>query len=330
MTLINKGWLKNEVLRLWLCGDSQESIASQLSISVGTVNSLVNEIMKSDDTIELQRQIAIVSKKTGVSINQIAANLRLKNLVKQSSLDDRKVEKFLDAMDAVCNKYSIPPTAAANLFFSIIEIMLRENKEPHKLEEEIKLKISELREIDNQIEKSNKSLEECKAEVEDEQRKLKIKQKDLDQFHQISQLLEVYQYPEFSEEYGNLTRAMIDFKNLGYDPKIIVSTYEEFESLVKANEKLKEKLRESEKLLQHYRRKSDEEEARWKDYGNAFEIFTRLIKDGLHVEDIFMVGYIINNDFPQGQIKQLIEDIRTYGSISAAKEKLKREYEGGD
>jgi hypothetical protein len=44
--------------------------------------------------------------------------------------------------------------------------------------------------------------------------------------------------------------------------KIIVSQYEEFESLVKANEKLKEKLRESEKLLQHYRRKSDEEEAR--------------------------------------------------------------------
>jgi hypothetical protein len=65
-----------------------------------------------------------------------------------------------------------------------------------------------------------------------------------------------------------------------------------------------------------------------KDYGNAFEIFTRLIKDGLQVEDIFMVGHIINNDFPQGQIKQLIEDIRTYGSISAAKEKLKREYEG--
>jgi hypothetical protein len=103
MTLINKGWFKNEVLRLWLPADYQESIASQLSISAGTVNSLINEIMKSDDTIELQRQIAIVSKKTGVSINQIAANLRLKNLIKKSSLDDRKVEKFLDAMDTVCN-----------------------------------------------------------------------------------------------------------------------------------------------------------------------------------------------------------------------------------
>ena len=65
MTLINKSWLKSEVLRLWLSGDSQEAIASQLNIGVGTVNNLVNENMKSDDTIDLQRQIAIVVKKNG-------------------------------------------------------------------------------------------------------------------------------------------------------------------------------------------------------------------------------------------------------------------------
>ena len=98
MTLINKSWLKSEVLRLWLSGDSQEAIANQLKISVGTVNSLVNEIMKSDDTIDLQRQIAIISKKDGVNIKHIAANLRWKNLIKQSSLDDKKVEKLLDGM----------------------------------------------------------------------------------------------------------------------------------------------------------------------------------------------------------------------------------------
>ncbi|HEX5672710.1 MAG TPA: hypothetical protein VFX75_00760 [Nitrososphaeraceae archaeon] len=121
MTLINKTWLKQEVCRLWLYGESQDNIAIQLKISVGTVNSFVNEIMKSDDTIDLQRQIAIVLMKKGVNIQQIAANLRFKNLIKQFSLDDTEVEKILDAMDAMCNKYSIPPSAAANQFFSIIE-----------------------------------------------------------------------------------------------------------------------------------------------------------------------------------------------------------------
>ena len=126
MTLANKTWLKNEGMRLFLSGDSHEAIASQLNISVGTLNSIVNEVMQSDDTIDLQRQIAIVSKKNGVSIKQMAANLRFKNLVKQSSLDDKIMEKFLDAIDILFNKYSIPPSSAASLLYSIVETMLRD------------------------------------------------------------------------------------------------------------------------------------------------------------------------------------------------------------
>jgi DNA-directed RNA polymerase specialized sigma24 family protein len=50
MTLNNKNWVKNEVFRLYLSAYSQEDIAKELNISVGTVNSLVSEILKSDDT----------------------------------------------------------------------------------------------------------------------------------------------------------------------------------------------------------------------------------------------------------------------------------------
>ena len=283
--------------------------------------------MKSDDSIDFQRQIAIVVKKDGVKIKHIAANLRWKNLIKQSSLDDRKIEKLLDVMDSLFNKYNISPPAAANQFYSIIVTMLRENKEPHKLEEELKSKISELREIDNQIETNNKLVEESKAAVEEEQKILKIKQKDLDQFRQMSLLLEMYAYPEISTKYGAVARTFIDIKKMGYDPKIIVSEYEEFESLAKANQNLQEKYLEAERMLRHYKHKLDEEEARWKDRGNSFEIFTRLLKDGLKVEDIFMVVNVLKNDYPQSGIEQLIEDIRTYGNITTAKWKSKREYE---
>lgn len=169
MTLVNKTWLKQEITRLFLSGESQESIAVQLDISVGTVNNFVNEIIKSDDTIELQRQIAIISKKSGVSIGQIAVNLRCKNqIIRQSAQDDKKTEKFLDAMDIWCNKYSIPPTALAKHLFSIIEITLRENIEPHKLEEVIKLKINKLHELADEVEARSKLLEETKINVEED------------------------------------------------------------------------------------------------------------------------------------------------------------------
>jgi hypothetical protein len=137
----------------------------------------------------------------------------------------------------------------------------------------------------------------------------------------------MYEYPEISSEYGAVTRAIIDIKKLGYDPKTIVSKYQESESLMKANQKLKEKYLEAEEMLRHYKHKLDEEEARWKDRGNAFESFTRLIKDGLKAEDIFTVVNVIKNDFPQRAIKQLEEDIDTYGNVAAALFKLKREYE---
>ncbi|MDP9211464.1 MAG: hypothetical protein M3N27_05675 [Thermoproteota archaeon] len=329
MTLINKSWLKSEILRAYLFGDSQEIIAPQLNIGVGTVNSFLSEMKKSDDTIELQHQIAIVSKKNGVSINQIAVNLRFKNLIKRSCLDDKKIEKFLDAMDMWGNKFSMSPSALANQLHSIIEMTLKENIEPHKLEEIIKLKISKIREIEDEIESANKLLEETKTNVEEKQNRLKIKQKDLDQFHQFSVLFEIYDLPEFSTKYGEIVHALIDMKKMGYDPKTIVSKYEEFESLKEANEKLETKVQESEKLLEHYKRMSDKEEARWKDHHDAFEIFSRLIKDGLKEEDIFMVVNVLKNDFPQSKIEQITEDIRTYGNIIAAKVRLKREYEAG-
>ena len=41
MTLNNKNWVKNEVLRLYLSGDSQENIAKELNISVGTCKQLL-------------------------------------------------------------------------------------------------------------------------------------------------------------------------------------------------------------------------------------------------------------------------------------------------
>ena len=76
MTLNKKNRLKNEVLRLYLSGNSQENIAKEVNLSIGMVNALVNETIESDDTADLQRQIAIVSKKTGVDIKQMVSNSR--------------------------------------------------------------------------------------------------------------------------------------------------------------------------------------------------------------------------------------------------------------
>ena len=77
--------MKNEILRLYLSGDSQENIANKLNISVGTVNNHVSEILKSDDTIDLQRQIAIVAKKILPACKQTGYRDMLQEKVKRNN-----------------------------------------------------------------------------------------------------------------------------------------------------------------------------------------------------------------------------------------------------
>jgi hypothetical protein len=294
---------------------------------VGTVNSLITEILKSDDTADLQRQIAIVAKKERVSIPQIAANLRYKNLIKFNMLDERKSEKFLNAINMLFNKYSVHPSDAANQFFSIIELMVRENTEPHKLEETIKSEVSELREIQRRIDAKTKLSEDTDARLDKKMEILKTKEKTLNAFVQTLNMLELYDYPEISSEYATVAKLLIDLKKMGYDPKAIGSNYEKFESLTKENQRLEKRLQEYEKVLRQYNLKSEEEKTRWKDHGIAFQIFTRLIKSGLKEQDIFVLVNIITNDFPEIAIEELQEQLREYGRITAALLKKKREYE---
>ena len=55
------------------------------------------------------------------------------------------------------------------------------------------------------------------------------------------------------------------------------------------------------------------------DHDDAFVIFTRLIKAGLKNSRYFYGSTYTQERFPQSEIKQLTDDIITYGNIAAAK-----------
>ena len=79
--------------------------------------------------------------------------------------------------------------------------------------------------------------------------------------------------------------------------------------------------------LESYKKKLDEEKTRLGDYYNDFEMFRRLVRDGLTSEVIFRAVHVLENDFTKSDIDQIIEDMRTYGNVAAARRKLQRQYE---
>ena len=100
-----------------------------------------------------------------------------------------------------------------------------------------KIRVSRLREIDSQIETSNRLLEKTKATVEEEQKKLKIKQKNLDSLAKSVNFLKYINILKF-REYGNLIRAMIDIRSLGYDRRSLFLNMKNLKAC-KSNKKLK-------------------------------------------------------------------------------------------
>lgn len=118
MTLHNKEYIKSEIIRLFLSGYSQEKISGELNVSEGTISSIVNEIVKSDDSIPLQRQIAVIINKNGIDLKEVAANIRWKNRVKLMSLDEEKIEKLLYMMELLFKKNEIDPQTAADCIYA--------------------------------------------------------------------------------------------------------------------------------------------------------------------------------------------------------------------
>jgi transposase-like protein len=71
MSISRNDWIRNETVRFFLLGYSQERISKELQISIGSVNSILNEALSRDKTLELQRQIAYNEKKWVLTLSSI-------------------------------------------------------------------------------------------------------------------------------------------------------------------------------------------------------------------------------------------------------------------
>jgi DNA-directed RNA polymerase specialized sigma24 family protein len=55
LNVSNNEWIKGEIVRLFLLGFSQDKISKEVNVSIGSVNSILNEALSHDNTLELQR-----------------------------------------------------------------------------------------------------------------------------------------------------------------------------------------------------------------------------------------------------------------------------------
>lgn len=323
MTITNTEFLRNEILKLFLSGYTQQEISSQLNLSEGTVSQFIGDLANSDDSYRLQRQIAIALKKSGIELIQVAANLRWVNRIKLMALDDAKLEKFLVALQFYFKNNEIDPQMAAECLSSLLHTIFQSQIEPDRVKDEIESRYLELSTIKEKIRENKKTLYDSNSRLEMILRKNKVKKENIELFMKFRTIFALYDLD--IQKIFDLARIAKNFEDLKWDLKSILSVFGEFNAVTDEISKLKKKCEEIQIILQKYRSKAKAEEIEWGKRYESLKIFENLIQTGLKPEDILAVSHILKNDFPQNLIPQLIEEISTYGTILTAKFKLEAE-----
>jgi hypothetical protein len=89
--------VKKQIIKQWFSGDSRDRIAADNNIGAGTVTNIINEWKKglADLDYETLRELAVFSKKRGLSLGDHASSVRLRNYIEKLGANQDQIESFI-------------------------------------------------------------------------------------------------------------------------------------------------------------------------------------------------------------------------------------------
>jgi DNA-binding XRE family transcriptional regulator len=319
MTIQDKEWLSHQTIRLSLSGHTQEQIARELHVSEGTVNAIIQELINSDDTLVLQREIAIVSKSSGISIKQIASNMAFANAIKAAAYENGRHESVIRAIDSICIRDgSFNPDAIATIFMQFCEMVLKNNTSPINVNSEIQSKYRELDKVNKQVDDIRIKLKELKVDLNVEFAEHRITGLILQEFLSLKKDFEEVGL-DFDER-DEILNLLRNLKQMHTDPKKIINEVKGIPSIKDYKLSLMEECGRIEKILENYKKEIEIQKRRMGFLYRAVELVTNLLQRGNSPESILKLFEILSKH-PDLSLDQFAHDIETYGGIKAALDK---------
>jgi uncharacterized protein YnzC (UPF0291/DUF896 family) len=211
----HQNWIRRQVINLWFLF-TQEEIAQQLLISLGTVNNIVQEYIKSNDWAHKIRDMMMAAKKQGVNINQIFSNLRYENAVKKFASDGDKFEVLLRGLSYILNQNEADPAVAARNIYEVVELAYKQQKFPSEILYELKLNIEQ-----NRVLQDSNTIAEERLNAND------IRIEVIDKFIDVSNKLGVLGITELDQ----ISNLLTNIKENQEQPERIVDYASRFISL---------------------------------------------------------------------------------------------------
>jgi hypothetical protein len=113
--------IRRKVLREWLEGVPRPQIARENQIGTGTVSEIIKTIreMGTETQIDALRDIALMLRRQGLSIDDFANSIRLKRFLDEIGLTEEKLEDFARHLDIYCFKRGLTPDTFMDLVANI-------------------------------------------------------------------------------------------------------------------------------------------------------------------------------------------------------------------
>src|SRR5437870_5350107 len=89
--------VRKQAIKQWINGDTREKIAIDNGVGEGTVSGIVNDWKKGLNNSEYEsvRELAVQSKKQGLTLSDLASRFRLYNFIKKSGANENQIESFI-------------------------------------------------------------------------------------------------------------------------------------------------------------------------------------------------------------------------------------------
>jgi len=325
MPINNKEWLRKTITRLYLSGFSQEEIARETDVSEGTVNAELKDVIMSDDTFKLQREMAVVAKKTGLSIKQQAANMAFENSIKRHAFEEGKIHSVLGAINSIFTQdASAEPNTVAKMFLDIAYLIQKGHLSIHEIYSEIENKLGELNKMNEQIEdtkKSTRQLRRRRFKTLSEFRATKADIKILGRLRRGFERVGVD-----TEKGADIINVLNNIKKKNFDGADIINQVREVTSLEDKKRKLQEECDMQQDFLYKSKSKLQENDRRLGFLAPAADIVNKLLQRRIPPNVIHGIFDTIQKH-PYILISNLSNDLDTYGSIEGAIYAKRREFD---
>lgn len=114
--------IRKRIIQQLLQGVSRAEIAIENDVCDGTITTISRESREEDTNFDLLRELAVMLKKEGRTVNSFASSVRLKKQLENKGIDEGQIDSIIDQIHVHCFRRGISPEQLVENVLKVSEL----------------------------------------------------------------------------------------------------------------------------------------------------------------------------------------------------------------